>query len=113
MLGVGFAIGLGWAHFSNPELARFDRDQLDQVSPYLSRGIRNDRGAGPAFVGKIRDGFFALEADDRMLVATDLVETLREQGVREIMIYDAQGDLRIQAFGNQPPRVLQALYTTR
>jgi len=113
LIGIGFAIGLGWAHFGNPELTRFDRDQLDQVSPYLSRGIRNDRGAGPAFVGKIRDGFFVLEAGDRMLVATDLIGTLREQGVREIMIYDDQGELRIQALGIQPPRILQALYTTR
>jgi hypothetical protein len=112
VIAVGFTVGLGWAHFGDPELARFDRDQLDQVSPYLSRGNRNDRGAGPAFAGRIRDGFSGLEAADRMLVATDLVETLRERGVREIMIYDDRGGLRIQALGNQPPRVIPALHPT-
>ena len=41
-----------------------------------------------------------------MLVATDLVETLRESGVRDVMIYDDDGLLRIQALGDQPPRML-------
>jgi hypothetical protein len=43
-----------------------------------------------------------------MLVATDLVEALRENGVRDVMIYDDDGNLRIQALGEQPPRLLPA-----
>jgi hypothetical protein len=42
------------------------------------------------------------------LVATDLVEALRENGVRDVMIYDDDGNLRIQALGEQPPRLLPA-----
>ena len=41
-----------------------------------------------------------------MLVATDLVEALRESGVRDVMIYDDDGLLRIQALGEQSPRTL-------
>jgi hypothetical protein len=86
--------------------ARFDRDQLDQLSPYLSRGVRNEKGLGPAFVGEIRDSWSALEAPARTLEATNLVGVLRESGVRDVMIYDDDGFLRIQALGEQSPRVL-------
>jgi hypothetical protein len=106
ILGVAVVVGLGVAFFWNANLEHFDRDQLDQVSPYLSSGARSGEGAGTGFVGGIRDAWSALGSADRMLVATDLVEALREQGVREIMIYDNERRLRIQALGTQPARVL-------
>ncbi len=104
---MGVAV-VAWNQYSNRDLASYDRDRLDEVSPYLSRGKRSGQGVGPAFVGEIRDGFDALEPADRMLVATDLVGSLREQGVSQIMIYGDSGDLRIQAFGDQRPRVAPA-----
>ena len=55
---------------------------------------------------EIRDSWSALNEADQMLVATDLVEVLRESGVRDVMIYDDDGLLRIQALGEQPPRTL-------
>jgi hypothetical protein len=94
--------GLLW----DSDHARFNRNQLDQVSPFLSHGARNGNGRGPAFVGEIRDGWLALQLSDRILVVTDLVEVLRESGVRDVMIYDDDGFLRIQALGEQPPRML-------
>ena len=77
--------------------------------PYLSRGARSENGLGPAFVGRIRDSWSALEATDRTRVAAGLVETLRENGVRDVMIYDDDGLLRIQALGEQSPRLLSGL----
>ena len=50
-----------------------------------------------------------LEEADRALVATDLVEALRESGVRDVMIYDDDGLLRIQALGERSPRLLPGL----
>ncbi len=104
--GALLIFAMGWGLRQNDDLARFDRDQLDRVSPFLAYGTRNQQGQGPAFVGRIRDGWSALEAPDRLLVATDLVGTLREAGVRDVMIYDDEGMLRIQALGDQPPRIL-------
>jgi hypothetical protein len=101
-----FAMGRGFLW--GGDSARFSRDQLDQVSPYLSHGDRSGKGLGPAFVGEIRDSWSTLEPTDQMLVATDLVEALRENGVRDVMIYDDNGNLRIQALGEQPPRLLPA-----
>jgi hypothetical protein len=43
-----------------------------------------------------------------MRVATDLVRALRAQGVREIMVFDDERRLRIQALGAQPVRVMPA-----
>ena len=37
-----------------------------------------------------------------------MVQALREQGIREIMVYDDDQRLRIQALGSQPPRVIRA-----
>jgi hypothetical protein len=110
-IGIAIAVvllvfGMGRALLWDGDLAHFNRDQLDLVSPYLSHGARSENGNGPAFVGEIRNSWSALQASDRMLVATDLVETLRERGVRDVMIYDADGLLRIQALGEQPARIL-------
>ena len=106
MAGALLVIGIGRAVLWNADHARFNRDQLDRVSPYLSHGARNGEGQGPAFVGEIRDSWSVLDEADQMLVATDLVGALRENGVRDVMIYDDDGLLRIQALGDQPPRTL-------
>jgi len=102
LLAFGMSRGLLW----DSENTRFNRDQLDQVSPYLAHGTRSGEGRGPAFVGEIRDSWSGLEATDQIPVATDLVERLRENGVRDVMIYDDDGLLRIQALGDQPLRIL-------
>lgn len=89
----------------------FDRlsgDDLEAVSPYLAKGKRNGEGLGRAFVGTIDDDWVELATDDRETAAEELVNALRGQGVREIMIYDDAQRLRIQAMGEQPPRVLPA-----
>jgi len=106
LAGVLLVSWLGRGLLSDSDHARFNRGQLDQVSPFLSHGARNGNGRGPAFVGGIRDGWSALQLSDRILVVTDLVEALRESGVRDVMIYDEDGFLRIQALGEQPPRML-------
>jgi hypothetical protein len=104
--GVLLVFWMGRGLLWNSDHVRFNRNQLDQVSPFLSHGARNGNGRGPAFVGGIRDGWSALQLSDRILAVTDLVETLRESGVRDVMIYDDDGFLRIQALGEQPPRML-------
>jgi hypothetical protein len=106
LAGMLLVFGMGRGLLWDSDHARFNRDQLDQVSPFLSHGARNGNGRGPAFVGGIRDGWSALQLSDRILVVTDLVEALRESGVRDVMIYDEDGFLRIQALGEQPPRML-------
>ena len=89
-------------------LAGYSGDELALLSPHLSSGARNQEGRGPAFVGTMDDDFFALDAAGQTIAAADLVETLRAQGVRQVMIYDGDHQLRIQALGDQTVRVLAA-----
>jgi hypothetical protein len=90
----------------NGDLSRFNRDELRQISPYLSRGARSEEGVGPAFVGRIRDSWSELGEAEQALAATDLVKALHESGVRDVMIYDDDGLLRIQALGEHSPRIM-------
>jgi len=89
------------------DLDRLSGSELERVSLYLSRGARNGEGRGPA-VGTIDDDGSELSPDARNAAATKLVEALRSRGVREIMVYDSDRRLRIQALGKQSIRIVAA-----
>jgi hypothetical protein len=88
------------------EFDRLSGAELDRMSPYLAQGKRSDEGRGRAFVGTIEADWVELPAPDRESTAAELVDALRAEGVREIMIYDEERRLRIQALGESPARVL-------
>ncbi len=67
MAGALLVFGMGRTLLWGGDHARFSRDQLDRVSPYLSRGARSENGRGPAFVARIGDGWSALQASKRTL----------------------------------------------
>jgi hypothetical protein len=90
------------------DVGRFGGDELARVSPFLSSGVRSGDGSGPAFVGKVHSAWFELEDAQQTQAAIALVQQLRERGVREVMVYDGTGRLRIQALGDRPPRVVRA-----
>lgn len=91
---------------SDPDLGHLSREALAQVSPHLEEGKRSGRGAGPAFVGTLDDSWLALTVQERVLLAEELVNRLRDRGVEQIMIFDEDSQLRIQAIGSQPVRLL-------
>lgn len=62
----------------------------------------------PVIPGKVNSAWFELEDAQQTQAAVALVQQLRERGVREIMVYDRRGRLRIQALGDRPPRVVRA-----
>ncbi len=90
------------------DTGRVSRDELTELSPFLSAGRRNGDGQGPGFVGTLEDVWSQLDAAEQELAASELVEALRARGVREVMIYDDERRLRIQALGSQPPRIVSA-----
>ena len=91
---------------SNSDLDRFSRDELESVSPYLESGRRNGQGLGPAFIGTIDEAWLSLPRSDREASAAGLVLRLRDLGIEQVMIYDEDRALRIQALGSQPIRTL-------
>ncbi len=87
---------------SDGDLARWSGEELRVVSPYLSDGNRTQGGIGHAFVGTLDASWLALPAAARSEAAEELVFRLRELGMTQIMIYDDDDALRIQAVGSQP-----------
>ncbi|MDJ0849515.1 MAG: hypothetical protein QNK04_14175 [Myxococcota bacterium] len=102
------AIALLGLHTYLADTARVDGDELTAVSAFLADGKRNGKGRGQGFVGTLEPVWLELEPAEQELAAGELVDALRARGVREIMIYDDERRLRIQAFGNGPPRVVAA-----
>ena len=88
------------------DLDRLGRDQLTAVSPYLESGRRDAAGTGRSFVGELDEAWIALPADEREAIAGEIVDRLRAQGMQQVMIYDDDRRVRIQALGSQPMRVL-------
>jgi len=88
------------------DLNRMNASQLAQLSPYLEAGKRDGDGAGRSFVGEIADAWLTLPPNEREMMAEELVDRLRAQGMQQVMIYDADRRVRIQALGSQPTRVL-------
>ena len=105
---AGLALVLAVPFFWNGDLEGYSGDELRRVSVHLARGSRNGDGKGSAFVGAMKDDFFMLDAGKQTLEAQRIVDRLRARGVREIMIYDGDKHLRIQALGSQTVRVLAA-----
>ncbi len=102
---IGTAVAL-FAFEKNGDLDGLGKEQLAAVSPYLENGKRNGAGTGNAFVGRVSDAWLALPAGQRSEVAEDIVARLRSQGMKQIMIYDDDKRVRIQALGQQPIRTL-------
>jgi len=94
-----FAIG------SNREFDGLNHEQLEALSPYLLDGKRTGAGTGSSFVGTIDERWVSLPRLERDGVARQLVRRLREQGMHQVMIYDAENRIRVQAIGEQATQI--------
>lgn len=101
-------LGLGRILLPGDDLEGWSRAELERVSPFLSDGARNEHGRGPAFVGTLDDAWLRLAPPQQEHAARELVSALRGRGVQQVMVYDDERRLRIQALGVQPVRVLPA-----
>ena len=102
-IAAGVHVYLGRA---SGDLHPFSREQLGVVSPYLVEGHRNGEGHGPGFVGTLDSSWANLAREERQTAAEMLVLRLREHGLEQVMVYDRDRALRIQAIGTQPIRAL-------
>ena len=107
-VGLLVLLALAMANTVLWDEGRVARAELVKLSRFLSDGKRNGSGSGTAFVGTLDHGWSELEAAQQAEAADKLVQALRQRGVREIMVYDDDHQLRIQALGSQPARVIPA-----
>lgn len=106
---AAFAITVAAAFYlgrPDPDLKAFSHEQLEIVSTFLVEGHRNGDGRGPGFVGTLDESWKSLPHEGRQAEAEALVQRLREHGLQQVMIYDRDQSLRIQAIGSQPVRAL-------
>ena len=90
----------------NPDLDQMSTEQLAIVSPYLVGGERDGMGTGPSFVGVVDQRWLSLPSDQQVSNAKQIVSQLRAQGMQQIMIYDGNRQIRVQAIGSQPTLTL-------
>ena len=57
-------------------------------------------------MGELNAGWRSLSPDEQQDSAITVVERLQASGVRNVMVYDELGELRIQAFGEAAARVV-------
>lgn len=86
-------------------LQRLGKEQLAAVSPYLESGRMNATAESASFVGVVHADWGQVESSVQEVLAEEMVEVLRIQGVRQIMIYDGDGALQIQALGDRSVHV--------
>ncbi|MGB0618534.1 MAG: hypothetical protein ACPGVZ_03625 [Myxococcota bacterium] len=105
-LAAAIVVGV-WLYLERDgDLDRLGRDQLVAVSPYLEAGRRDAAGTGRSFVGEIDEAWLALPRDERVAIAEQIIDRLRAAGMQQVMIFDDDDQVRIQALGSQPVRVL-------
>lgn len=107
-LALGVAALAGWAAWQLFFGSAFDgmsRSELAALSPLLADGGRNADGLGTAFVGTVTERWGELAEEQRRNEAAAIAAALREAGVRDIMIYDRSGRVRIQALGERAARI--------
>jgi hypothetical protein len=90
----------------NPDLDQMSNEQLTIVSSYLVGGERDGMGTGPSFVGVVDQRWLSLPLDQQVSNAKQIVSQLRAQGIQQIMIYDGNRQIRVQAIGSQPTLTL-------
>ncbi|MBW2275097.1 MAG: hypothetical protein JRG96_17660 [Deltaproteobacteria bacterium] len=99
-LGLGLH-QLGFIDLLGRDLDRWGRSELENVSPHLVRGHRTENGSGIAFVGTIGEDWLELDKSRRVVIAEDLVDALRAQGVSQVVIFDREKQIRIQSLGGR------------
>lgn len=87
MIAIGTALlWLGGLHGSVQLLSP---DQLRSLSPQLASAYRDGSGFGPLFIGTVVPGWRRLSLSDRERSAQKLASELSRDGVREMLLYDA------------------------
>jgi hypothetical protein len=85
---------------THPDRASLRGSDIAQISPYLSKAQRDGDGAGPSFVGTLDASWAELQPNEQEAYAIDMVALLRVDGARNIVIYDSDHRVRVQAIGD-------------
>jgi hypothetical protein len=72
---------------------------FSKVSPYLESGYRTDDGGSARFVGRLSAGWERLGTTDRLSVASQIGEGLRQRGIDGLVLLDQHDTVQVR-FGD-------------
>jgi hypothetical protein len=72
---------------------------FSNVSPYLESGYRTGDAGSSHFVGRLTAGWARLDTNERLSVASQIGEALREQGVDDLVLLDQNDSVQVR-FGD-------------
>lgn len=74
---------------------------FSEVSPYLESGYRSDDPGSSRFVGRLAAGWERLDTTERLSVAAQIGEGLREQGIDEVVLLDQHDSVQVRFRGGK------------
>lgn len=74
---------------------------LDRLSPFIKSAYRGEQGSGGLLVGRVDDRFAELSPKDRYEETLRMRDRFRSFGIREAMIYDESGRMRVHIASNK------------
>jgi hypothetical protein len=101
LVGVGLFSWLG----ADPIIHSVPRSELQALSPALDSGYRDQRGAGPLFIGTVAADWEFLPPDQRERNAWEIVDQLTDSGVREIVLYGSERRIAMHYADGLPIRI--------
>jgi hypothetical protein len=96
-LAVACAVAVGlFVTRERGTLLTYSDAQLRGLSPMLVSAYRDRQGGGPLFVGRLAESWNDLDPSRREHACLEIVDLLRQQGVKDAMIYDSNFRLEAQ-----------------
>jgi hypothetical protein len=74
---------------------------LDRLSPFITSAYRGEQGTGGLLVGRVDGKFAELSPKDRYGETVKMRDRFRSFGIREAMIYDESGRMRVHIASNK------------
>jgi hypothetical protein len=86
---VALAAAFVWLESVDNAVRELPSDRVRSLSPQLASAYRDRSGVGSLFIGSVGSDWRHLSIADRESSAQKLTATLQREGVREIILYDA------------------------
>ena len=90
---------------ADPTIHSVPRAELQALSTALDSGYRDQRGAGPLFIGTVGADWEFLSPDQRERNAWEIVDQLTDSGVREIVLYGSERRIAMHYADGLPIRI--------
>lgn len=108
LVTIAIVAGIAVARAPSGAVATLRARELSRISPHVASAYRSDAGRGGLLIGRLDASFEKLDADARAEALAEMKSQLRREGLREAMLYDEKGALRVHIANGTIRRPLPA-----